>query len=71
METSSIAYIQTENTAANMKGRIFANRNCAQPKNLPVFAEALLFLIGIKTQLNRSSIGKNFSPVVAIDHFSN
>lgn len=51
MKTSNRAYTQTAGTAANKKGSIFANRHCARPTNLPVFTDALLFLIGIKISL--------------------
>lgn len=54
MKTSNRAYTQTTGTAANKRGSIFANRHCTQPTNLPIFTDALLFLIGIKNQLGRS-----------------
>lgn len=54
MKTPNRAYTQTAETAANKKDSIFANRHCAQPTYLPIFTDALLFLIGIENQLNRS-----------------
>ena len=63
-KASNVAYIETANTAANKKGSISGKGHCTQPKNIPVFIHALLFLIGIRIQLSRSSTGRYFSLVI-------